>query len=66
MTYPVTASDLASLRNELRELRRDYDAHIREIAAERSRREHAREMRLMVLFGILAVLDVIAFFIRPA
>jgi hypothetical protein len=75
MTYPITQSDLASLRNELRTVRQksseleanlhafrqEHNAHLRGIAAEREIREHAaRTIRLAILIGILLILDVIS------
>jgi hypothetical protein len=74
MTYPITAADLSTLREDVRvlrqqsyeleqqvrQLRRDHEAYI---AEERDKREHARFIRLMILFVLIAVLNVVASFI---
>jgi hypothetical protein len=49
------------LDTEIRRLRQDHNQLSSEIFAERSRREHARSIRLVVLLGILFALEQILF-----
>lgn len=73
MTYPITESHLMGLRDELRTLnqkssrleeelqsfRRSHDAHLKEIAAERDRRERRRFIGFTVLVGLIWVVNFI-------
>jgi hypothetical protein len=73
MTYPVTASDLERVRNDMHALRersyalesqvRDlqwvHDHEIKAIIAEHHKRETAKMIRPLILIGILWALDLI-------
>ena len=56
----ILRDDVRALSATTSELQRKLDAHIREADEERRKREHARDIRLWVLIGILGLLNFVS------